>query len=213
LKSSELRITSTGSEAAARRERQGGSDTPVARGHRERRPPAKAVPTHADELGRHGRCHILSGATAQNGVDHELDVLRAQLNELAEQLDRVRQRAAELHLHDHLDHVGHRIARMIDRRHDVPVAGQVRAQKRALASVPAKAVRKRDQWVGAGPRRRIAHRVLGHRLEAGQQVVGVPRGVSHVLARMCFGGRVPHLDGQRPLPRTVRGVHRAHPDR
>jgi len=177
--------------SARRRERQRGADAPVARRGRERRPAAEAVSRHADAVG------IREAVHAEDVVDREAHVRRAEVHELAQHRVGVREPASRPEDQYPLHDLEHRVAGVIDRGHHVAVAREMRAEEGRLPAVTAVAVREHDQRMPSGARGRVAHGLLPHQREAGDQLVGVARRLRDVAARVLVGRRVPELDGQR----------------
>src|SRR5438876_298670 len=189
---------------ARRRQRHRRTDAPVARRGRERRPAAEAVSRHADAVGIH------EAVRTEDVVDHEAHVRRAEYHELAQHRVGVWEGAARAEGHDPLHDLEHRVSGVIHGAHHVAVTGQVRAEEGRLPAVPAVAVRERDQRMASAARRRLAHRLLPHEREAGDQVVAVARRLREVLARVLVGRGVPELDGQRAA--GAGELERAHAD-
>ena len=187
---------------ACRRQRHRRADAPVARRGRERRPAAEAVSRHADAVG------IREAVHAEDVVDREAHVRRAEYYEFAQHRVGMGEPASRPEDQHPLHDLEHRVAGVIDRGHHVAVAREMRAEEGRLPAVTAVAVREHDQRMPSGARGRVAHGLLPHQREAGDQLVGVARRFRDVPARVLVGRRVPELDGQRAvLPREHDGAH------
>jgi hypothetical protein len=163
------------------------------------------VSRHADALRIGDVCETRDAA--QHDVDRRAHVGGTDRDELAQHAGRIGPRLSRLHREHGAHHVEDRVPDVVDRGDDVAMAREVRAEERRLPAVPAVAVRERDERTAPGTRRRVAHGVLPHRRQAGQDLEAIRGLFRDVLPAVCVRRGIPDLERQAaPRPLDARGA-------
>jgi hypothetical protein len=102
---------------------------------------------------------------------------------------------------------------VIQCRHHIPVAAQVRTQKRGRTPVAAAVMRVNDQWISSGLRCGVADGGLTLRRVACRSGEGILCARRNILTRMLRRRRIPNLASELTVAPRVERLNAAHTDR